>query len=212
MFADCLGLLSGHVRLTVKLARLGKNRSGMGADADKVAHSVYEPGNAARSDLVEAFGETIVNDDDGSINRPALGSIVFSDSSKMKRLESIVWPHTQRMVTELLRSVSTDESKRPIVVVEAAMLLDADWCQWMDGVWMVTADPSVCQQRIVDRGGTVEQAIQRIQAQSTRRGIRNLQAEVENGVVSAVITNNGSIEDLKDLLSSKLDDVSAWYS
>jgi dephospho-CoA kinase len=185
----------------------------MGVDADKVAHSVYEPGNAARSELVEAFGESIINDDDGgSINRPALGSIVFSDPGKLRRLENIVWPHTQRMVTRMLRSVPPDESKRPIVIVEAAMLLDADWCQWMDGVWMVTADPSVCQQRIVDRGGTVEQAIQRIQAQSTRRGIRNLHAEVEKGVVSAVITNNGSIEDLKNLLLSKLDDETAWYS
>jgi dephospho-CoA kinase len=182
-----------------------------GIDADKVAHSVYEPGNAARSDLVDAFGRSIVNDDDNSINRPALGLIVFSDPSKLKRLENIVWPHTQRMVDGMLRSVPPDASKRPIVIVEAAMLLDADWCQWMDGVWMVTADPGVCRRRIVDRGGTEEQAIQRIQVQSTRRGIQNLQAEVEKGVVSAVITNNGSIEDLKELLLSKLDDASAWY-
>lgn len=183
----------------------------MVADADKVAHSVYEPGNPARSELVEAFGGSIVNDDDGSINRPALGSIVFSDPSQLKRLENIVWPHTQRIVAGMLRSVPPDPTKRPIVIVEAAMLLDADWCQWMDGVWMVTADPGVCQQRIVDRGGTIEQAIQRIQAQSTRRGIQNLQAEVEKGVVSAVITNNGSIDDLKNILWYKLDDKSAWY-
>lgn len=198
---------------STQIVRLRKSVD-VGADADKVAHSVYEPGNAARSELVEAFGKSIVNDDDddGSINRPALGSIVFSDPSKLRRLENIVWPHTQRMVTGMLQSVRPDESKRPIVIVEAAMLLDADWCQWMDGVWMVTADPSACQQRIVDRGGTVEQAIQRIQAQSTRRGIQNLHEEVEKGVVSAVITNNGSIEDLKELLLSKLDDETAWYT
>jgi hypothetical protein len=41
---------------------------------------------------------------------------------------------------------------------------------------------------------------------------QNLQREVERGTVSAVITNNGSLDDLRELLSAKLNDPSAWYS
>jgi dephospho-CoA kinase len=176
---------------------------------------VYEPGNVgARADLVRAFGEAIFNADDGTVNRPALGSIVFSDPNKLAQLEAIVWPHTRNGVLEVLESVEPDPKKLPIVVVEAAMLLDSDWCDWMDGVWVVTADPGICEQRIIDRGGcTPDQARQRIEAQSTRRGMQqNLQREVENGRVSAVITNDGSIKDLEELLLSKLNDSGAWYS
>jgi dephospho-CoA kinase len=184
------------------------------ADADKVAHSVYDPGNvAAREELLKTFGESIFDPDGVTVNRPALGAIVFSDPSKLAQLEAIVWPLTRRRVMEILRSITPDPTKLPIVVVEAAMLLDSDWCHWMDGVWVVAADTPVCEQRIVDRGGTPEQARQRIQAQSTRRGMQqNLQREVERGTVSAVITNNGSMEKLKELLASKLSDPSAWYS
>ena len=137
-------------------------------DADKVAHSVYEPGNPARSEIVQAFGPSVVNPNDDSINRPALGAIVFSDPAKMKQLECIVWPHTQKLVEaqvqRVLRHPPPDAStKRPIVIVEAAMLLEADWNGWMDGVWFVCANPEIALPRIVSRGGcTPEQAEQRL--------------------------------------------------
>jgi dephospho-CoA kinase len=186
-------------------------------DADRAAHSAYDPGNAeARGELKRAFeGEPSIFLADGvTVDRSALGDLVFSDPAKLARLEAVVWPHARRRVEEMLDAVRPDPAKIPVVVVEAAMLLDSDWSRWMDGVWVVAAETPLCERRVVDRGGaTPEQARQRIRAQSTRRGMQqNLQREVERGTVSAVITNNGSLDDLRELLSAKLNDPSAWYS
>jgi dephospho-CoA kinase len=134
----------------------------------------------------------------------------------MKRLERIVWPHTKDAVLQRVRSVRSswkpEHGTKPIVVVEAAMLLDADWQNFLDGVWVITASQDVALQRLMDsRGWSKEEAEQRIQAQQSRRGIGNLDEEVERRTVTAVIDNSGSLEELREKLSQKLQDESAWY-
>ena len=52
--------------------------------------------------------------------------------------------------------------------------------------------------------------MQRMEAQTERRGIGNLKAEVENGVVTAVVENNGTLEDLAGALRLRLSDPKAW--
>ena len=183
-------------------------------DADKVAHSVYDVGSQSLQDIVNEFGDQVLQDD-GQINRPALGGIVFGDAAQMRKLEQIVWPHVQRKVQQQIEEIRQKEGendKHQIVVVEAAMLLDADWQTFMDGVWVVRASEEAAIQRLVEsRGMTDEDAKSRIQAQKHRRGVENLQEEIQQGVVSAVIENSGTLDDLKTALAEKLGDSSSWF-
>jgi dephospho-CoA kinase len=136
----------------------------------------------------------------------------------MKKLEAIVWPHTKNAVLnqiEAIRSETSDNktiSRYPIIVVEAAMLLDADWNEFLDGLWIVTTSTDNALQRLMEtRNLTQEEAQKRIDAQQARRGVGNLLDEVERGFVSAVIENNGDLHELQQALTSKLKDANSWY-
>lgn len=186
-------------------------------DADAIGHNVYRPGSMAVQDVAQEFGQDILTDA-GEVDRPKLGSIVFGQRDAMKKLESIVWPHVQKDVEDqitLLRSeweASSDTNKHPVVVVEAAVLLDAGWQDtFLDAVWVVTTPEEQALDRIVETRNTPrEQAQQRINAQKERRGIGNLDQEVERKVVTAVIENSGTLDDLKEALSQRLLDPKAW--
>lgn len=193
---------------------------------------MYEPGSQVVEELVKAFGdEILIYNQQQAIDRKKLGSIVFADRNAMKTLEAIVWPHVQKEIEQRIQklrsewltqsrssssnsSSSSHPTKRPVVVVEAAVLLDAGWQHaFLDAVWVVTVHPEVAIQRITEtRGLSREEAVKRIEAQNSRRGIGNIQQELENGVVTATIDNSGTLEELQTSLSSQLDNASAWYA
>lgn len=183
-------------------------------DSDSIAHSAYEPNSDAFKDVVKAFGTELLNN--GEIDRKKLGSIVFADNMAMQRLERVVWPHVQIQIEALIQKAKSEwnenDGRNPIIVVEAAVLLDAGWHDFLDGVWVVSASPQVALDRIQEhRGLSAEDAEKRIIAQQPRRGIGNIEDEIAANVVTAVIDNTGSLEDLKQRLLEKLHDPNAWY-
>mmetsp|Transcript_11903 Transcript_11903/g.16899 ORF Transcript_11903/g.16899 Transcript_11903/m.16899 type:complete len:279 (-) Transcript_11903:1531-2367(-) len=182
-------------------------------DADTTAHVVYEPGSKALEEIAELFGSDILLEN-GQIDRKKLGSIVFADKAAMSQLEHFVWPHVKTVIQQRiqeLRSNSANNDKIPVIVLEAAMLLDAEWDDLLDGLWIVTTPPEMALDRLVsNRDLSTEEAQKRMDAQATRRGVGNLAEEVENGVVTCVIENKGSIEDLTTSLEEALCDPTAW--
>jgi dephospho-CoA kinase len=161
---------------------------------------------------------------DGLIDRKKLGSIVFADRDAMRTLEALIWPQVQseiekriqRIRSEWLTSSSNDASlsfKEPVVVVEAAVLLDAGWQHtFLDAVWVITVSQEVALHRMMEtRGLSREEALKRIEAQQSRRGIGNLSDESAKGVVTAQIDNSGTLEELHASLSVQLKNPAAWY-
>jgi len=197
-------------------------------DADSVAHSVYAPGSQAVKDVVADFGPGILVDPEGKdggpeeIDRKKLGAIVFAERSAMAKLEAIVWPHVKVALRDKIenakkewadasRSGTGTDERRPVVVLEAAVLLDAGWEDVVDGVWAVTVPREVALKRLMEtRGLASEDATKRIDAQKSCRGIGNVTEEVEKGVVTGVIVNDGSLDDLERLLEKSLDDPKCW--
>jgi dephospho-CoA kinase len=194
-----------------------------------MAHSVYAPGSKAVHDVVKEFGTDILlstNDKDTTtttttmeIDRKKLGAIVFADRSAMAKLEKIVWPHVKELIIERIYSIRQewlaggdgDQSKRPIVVLEAAVLLDAGWDDLFDGVWVVTAPRDVAVQRLIEsRGLSKEEADKRIDAQQSRRGIATLQEEIDKGIVTGVIENKGGLDELTLSLTNALNGSNFW--
>mmetsp|Transcript_53758 Transcript_53758/g.60053 ORF Transcript_53758/g.60053 Transcript_53758/m.60053 type:complete len:310 (+) Transcript_53758:59-988(+) len=201
-------------------------------DADSIAHSIYAPGSQAIRDVVATFGNDILlRQDDGKeekdiapieIDRKKLGEIVFAEQSAMTKLEKIIWPHVKTLLIDeisLLRQkweakskeFKASSNKRPIVVLEAAVLIDAGWEDILDGVWVVTVPREIALTRLTEtRGLTIEEARKRIEAQESRRGIGNLQQEKDSGVVTGEIKNDNSLDDLTRSLKRSLDDPDRW--
>eukprot|EP00567_Pseudictyota_dubia_P008475 CAMPEP_0197441516 /NCGR_PEP_ID=MMETSP1175-20131217/7770_1 /TAXON_ID=1003142 /ORGANISM="Triceratium dubium, Strain CCMP147" /LENGTH=332 /DNA_ID=CAMNT_0042971809 /DNA_START=202 /DNA_END=1200 /DNA_ORIENTATION=+ len=186
-------------------------------DADKLSHAVYTPGSSAIKEISKEFGTDVILGN-GEIDRKRLGGIVFADSKAMSKLEGIVWPHAkallearlQELAREFKQNQSTVDTKF-VVVIEAAMLIDAGWDDLCDAVWVIKAPTATTRDRLVsDRSMDRQDASMRIDAQQARRGIGNLQEELDKGAVTAVIENNGSIDDLTKSLAENLSDPSSW--
>src|SRR6266545_6717784 len=86
-------------------------------DADEIAREVVTPGSAALRDVVAAFGTGIIRDD-GSLDRPKLGAVVFTDSDKRAKLNSILHPYIIAKQDERLRELEAIDPEG-IAVVDA---------------------------------------------------------------------------------------------
>jgi dephospho-CoA kinase len=177
------GIASGKSVVSGMLAEHGA----LIIDADKVGHEAYRRGSGCYDAVVEAFGADVVGAD-GEIDRKALGGKVFGDPAQRRRLEGIVWPWMRDTMDERLAAIRKDGT--PVVVLEAAVLIEADWVPITDQVWVVTVDPTIARQRVVERNGlTPEQADARINAQLTNAD------RVKHARV--VIDNGGSLDELR---------------
>ncbi len=133
-------------------------------DADKVGHAIYQPDTPAWREIVEAFGEEVVAPD-RTIDRTKLGPIVFSDPQALQTLNRIthgkIYAYIQGQI-DYLRRKGTDK----VVVVEAAILLEAGWRSLVDQLWVVAATEDVVIDRLKrDKNLSEEQARARIAAQ-----------------------------------------------
>ncbi|HYM14055.1 MAG TPA: dephospho-CoA kinase [Dehalococcoidia bacterium] len=170
------GIASGKSVVGQMLAELGA----LVIDADKVGHEAYARGTGCYDAVVAAFGAEVVGPD-GEIDRKALGGKVFGDPAQRRRLESIVWPWMRETMDARLRQLRADGV--PVVVLEAAVLIEADWIPLVDQVWLVEVSPEVARERLMARNGlTAEQAAARISAQlSNGERERHAQVIIENG-------------------------------
>jgi dephospho-CoA kinase len=177
------GIASGKSVVSSMLAEHGA----LVIDADKVGHEAYAPGSDCYAAVVSAFGPDVVNAD-GEIDRKALGGKVFGNPEQRKRLEGIVWPWMKATMAERLDKIRAEGT--PVVVLEAAVLIEADWIPITDQVWVVIVPPGVARERVMQRNSlTAEQADARIAAQLTN------EERVKHAQV--IIENTGTLEDLR---------------
>jgi dephospho-CoA kinase len=178
------GIGSGKSTVTNILAELGAPV----IDADKVGHAIYEPGGPAYADMIATFGEGILAPD-RTIDRRRLGPIVFADPAALKRLNSIVHPKMFQRMREMVAAMRAAGESKPIVV-EAAVLIEANWQPLCDEIWLVVTS----QQRVIerverDRGLKPEQTEARIRAQ--------LSDDERRRHATLVITNDGTLDELR---------------
>lgn len=157
------GIASGKSTAAEQLRELGA----VIIDADRLGHRVYEPGTPGFQAVVNEFGHDIVAGD-GTINRQILGGKVFGNQEQMDRLTGIVWPEIRRLAAEEIR-----EHRRAgtgVVVLEAAVLIEAGWTDLVDEVWVVYVKQAVARERLMARNGlSAEQAQARIDSQISNR-------------------------------------------
>ena len=182
------GIGSGKSTAAKILAELGAPI----IDADKVGHEIYLPQTPAYRELVAAFGEGILGAD-GTIDRRKLGPIVFADPAALRRLNAIVHPKMYARMGEMVAAMRRAGETRPIVV-EAAILIEANWQPLFDEIWLVTAARERVIERIErDRGLKPEQTEARIRAQ--------LSDEERRKHATAEIRNDGTLEELRGAIT-----------
>ncbi|HQR38569.1 MAG TPA: dephospho-CoA kinase [Blastocatellia bacterium] len=119
-------------------------------DADTIARSVVEPGTPALAAIVAEFGSGVLAPD-GSLDREALGRMVFGDSERRARLESLLHPP---IIAEQDRLIAEVAARDPdaIVIVDAALMVESGGYKRFDGLIVVHCDPELQRQRLMRRG------------------------------------------------------------
>jgi dephospho-CoA kinase len=133
-------------------------------DADKIAHSVMEPGRPAYDDIVREFGESVLSAD-GPIDRQKLGAIVFANEPRRRRLNEIVHPRVIEEQNELLQQA---EAKNPdgIAIIDAALMIESGGYKRFDKLIVVYCDRQTQIERLMLRNKiTREDAERRVAAQ-----------------------------------------------
>ncbi|MEU2913088.1 dephospho-CoA kinase [Streptomyces massasporeus] len=154
-------------------------------DADRIAREVVAPGTPGLASVVEAFGEEILAAD-GSLDRPRLGAIVFSDAEKLSTLNSIVHPLVGARSRELEEAAAEDA----VVLHDVPLLTENGLAPLYDLVIVVDAAPETQLDRLVRlRGMTEEDARARMAAQATR--------EQRREIADIVIDNDVPLEELE---------------
>jgi dephospho-CoA kinase len=174
------GIASGKSAVCARLAAHGVPVF----DADIAARAVVEPGQPALTEIVDAFGADMV-DEQGRLRRRALRERVFTDAAQRRVLEAIVHP---RVRTHLRAQV--EAARAPYVVLAIPLLVEAwDDYDWVDRVVMVDCAPQTQLQRLLQRDGiTIELAHHMLAAQASRAARLALADEVLN--------NDGTLSEL----------------
>ncbi len=157
---------------------------GIVVDGDVISREVVEPGTEGLAKLVEAFGDQILSDD-GSLNRPALASIAFSDEEKRQTLNGIVHPLVGKRRAELIAAAGDDA----VIVEDIPLLVESGMAPMFPLVIIVNADEDLRVKRLIEhRSFSEEDARARIKAQASE--------EQRRAVADVWLDNSGSAAEL----------------
>ncbi|MGW8327403.1 dephospho-CoA kinase [Streptomyces sp. NPDC055897] len=180
-----VGLTGGIGAGKSEVSRLLVSYGAVLIDADRIAREVVEPGTPGLAAVVEAFGPGILSMD-GTLDRPGLGAIVFSDPEKLATLNRIVHPLVGARSAELEAAAGPDS----VVIHDVPLLAENGLAALYDLVVVVDAAPETQLDRLVRlRGMTPEEARARMAAQADRAQ--------RLAVADVVVDNDGPLEALE---------------
>ena len=177
------GIGTGKTQVSDMLSNLGATV----INADVVGHEAYLPKTETWQEVVNTFGDQILTVS-GEIDRHALGRIVFGDTKQLKRLNAIMHPRIFDMICKRIDALK--HAGINIVVVEAALLIEANWTALATEVWVITSSEAHVFQRLLSRNNMTEENIRvRIDSQLSQ----------EKRVVHAdtIIVNDGNLSQLR---------------
>jgi len=179
------GIASGKSTVSARLAEHGA----VILDADKLAREVVEPGQPALAQIVAEFGEHLLLPD-GTLNRPALGSIVFNNTAALKTLNDITHPAVWELGQAKLRAIEAEDPDA-VVIYDVPLLVEASAERPMnfEQIVVVNATREERIRRLIDdRGMSAAEAEARVGSQAT---------DAERlAVADVVIDNDGTLDDL----------------
>ena len=194
-----VGLTGGIGSGKSAVSRLLAQRGAVVVDADLVAREVVEPGTAGLAGLVEDFGDQVLQAD-GSLDREALGRLVFGDPVALTRLNARLHPLIGARTNELVDDARTAGVR--IVVHDVPLLVENGLAPLYDAVVVVSATPATQLDRLVRLRGMAEaDARARIDAQAVLAD--------KLAVATHVVDNDGPVRALVPQVAALWDQLSA---
>ncbi|NIK11093.1 dephospho-CoA kinase [Alkalibacillus almallahensis] len=164
-------------------------------DADLISRQVVEIGEPAYQQIVETFGEDILHED-RTLNRQALGAIVFKDEAERKKLNQIIHPQIRKTMLEQRDQLK--EAGYELIVMDIPLLFESELFDYVDKVLVVYIDPEIQLNRLTERDQiSAEQALEKINAQ--------IPITEKRKRADAIINNGGNVEESKQQLINVLD-------
>ena len=131
-------------------------------DCDRIAKKITDNNIECLNEIKEAFGDFVFNPD-GTLNRPCLANIVFTNDDKLKLLNNITHKYIKEQIKKEIETADSD-----IIAVDGAVIIGSPVMGLIQKLVVVTADPDVRVKRIVKRDNiTFESAQKRISSQMT---------------------------------------------
>lgn len=170
-------------------------------NADLISRQVVEKGSPCLGELVEIFGEGILNPDK-TLARKTLGNIVFSDKTKLEMLNTTIYPY---ITSEILKEIKQySDSGKKLVLLDAPTLFESHADDFCEIIISVLADEKLREERIINRDGlTKKQANDRMNSQ--------LDAEYFASRSDYVIENNDTLEAVNSISKEVSDKIKYYY-
>jgi len=146
-----------------QVARWLEELGARAVDADLVAREVAAPGTPVHDAILARFGAAVTAPD-GTVDRAALGRVVFADPPALRDLEALVHPAVRRRILAAMEDA--EAAGVAAIVVEAIKLVEGGLAAFCDEVWLVTCDPDAQRRRLAARGTPPAEAEQRMAAQA----------------------------------------------
>ncbi|SHG99849.1 dephospho-CoA kinase [Tepidibacter thalassicus] len=163
-------------------------------DADKISREILNKGNTLQ-EIFDCFGDEIKNSD-GSLNRKKLGNIVFSDESKLVKLNSITHPKIKEEIKDKINFYKNKGEK--IIILDAPLLIEANLIDMVDLILLIVCSEEIQIKRIMSRDNISRQeAILRINAQ--------MSVDEKKKYADYIIDNSYTVDELKIEIEKFLD-------
>ena len=181
------GIGCGKSMAAAYLAELGA----IHIDADGISRALTARDGAVLEQIRRIFGDSVFSED-GSLNRRALGDLVFSDPAAKRALEGVIHPLVQRIAMDQIEESGKNGAR--VAVLNVPLLFETGMDVLCDETWTLTAPADVQLARVMERDGlTREQAISRIESQ--------MAMEDRNARATRVINSDRPIEKTRSELN-----------
>ena len=182
-----IGLAGGTGTGKSEVSRILGQLGAVVLDADKFGHEVYLPNTDGLREVVATFGEDVLLPS-GEVDRRALGGKVFGNPEAMAKLNAIAWPRIRQRLVDGIKEQRREGAD--VVVLDAAVLIEAGWTDLTDEVWVTTAPEAHVIQRLQSRNNLTEEQV---------RARMGSQMPTEERVKHAhvIVENDGDLEELR---------------
>ncbi|GAA1694430.1 hypothetical protein GCM10009808_09400 [Microbacterium sediminicola] len=192
------GIASGKSTIAGRLAEHGA----VIVDADRVVRDVQRPGSPVLDEIAAAFGDDILSAD-GSLNRAALGAVVFGDAEKLEVLNGIVHPAVRAESARRFASAFANDPGA-VVVYDVPLLVEARVTDPWELIIVAHAPAEVRAERLVElRGMTAEEASARIASQvsdDARLAVADVVVDTSGTLAETI----AQVDELWDALAARI--------
>lgn len=182
------GIACGKSTVSLTLAELGA----VIIDGDVLSRELTAEGGLALPAIRDVFGDAVFHPD-GTLNRRALGAVVFSDDNARAALDAIMQP----LLLEMIRRGIEDarQSAADVCVLDMPLLYEKELDRLCDRVWCAYIPRDIQLERLMNRDGfTLDEAEDRLRSQ--------LPAGEKAARADVIIDTSGSIQYTKECVIS----------